>query len=346
MALEVLDLDAAWRERYDAFCASRPEAFLYHGWKYRLFLEALLGCRARYLGAVEGGRLRAVLPLMEKAGPFGAVLNSLPFFGSYGGVLAADEAAGEALWRAYGERARAPGVAAATVIASPLHPSAPPLACDMEDERIGQLTELPRGADAQASLLALMAATARRNLRAAQRAGITVEVDNDALGELRVIHEENMQAIGGRTKPAAFFTLLPRHFVPDTDYRLYVGRLHGEVVSALLVFYFGGIVEYYMPATRLSHRAEQPSALLLWQAMSDAARLGFRLWNWGGTWKSQEGVLRFKRKWGAQDVPYRYYTVLRDNRLQAVPPAELMRHYDYFYVLPFERQRAKGAQAE
>ena len=40
-----------------------------------------------------------------------------------------------------------------------------------------------------------------------------------------------------------------------------------------------------------------------------AHKKGLKHWNWGGTWETQEGVMAFKRKWGAIDKKYFYYTV-------------------------------------
>ena len=47
----------------------------------------------------------------------------------------------------------------------------------------------------------------------------------------------------------------------------------------------------------------------------DAVERGYAWWNWGGTWLTQEGVLRFKRKWGARERRYRYFVKLNDRSL-------------------------------
>ncbi len=339
--MRVVELDAAWREKYENFVAGLPQNMIYYAWSYRAFLGELLDARATYLGAVDdAGGLRGVLPLLGKDGPMGTVYNSLPFFGSYGGVLADAPEAATALWNAYDELISHEGVAAATVVINPLVPQVMPVPWDYEDSRIGQFTELDFGSeDPETELMHRIDPTARRNVRSAERAGfqLGIENNNDALLQLADIHRENILAIGGRIKPDSFFSLLPKHFTAGKDFNLYTARKDGEMVAALLLFYGGRVVEYFMPGTRLKYRSEQPSALLLKQAMLDAASAGYAYWNWGGTWASQQGVLRFKRKWGAKDSIYRYCTRLINTEMLTCTSKQLLNDYGFFYTIPFSQ---------
>ena len=43
-------------------------------------------------------------------------------------------------------------------------------------------------------------------------------------------------------------------------------------------------------------------ALILNKAFDDAKMKGYKYWNWGGTWLSQKGVFRFKKKNGELKV--------------------------------------------
>ncbi len=338
MTVQTVILDDSWEKRYRGFCGSVEEPLIYYTWEFRTFLLDMLGCQALYLGAVNGdGVLKAVLPIMAADGSYGRVLNSLPFFGSYGGVLGGDSAAHRALWNAYADMTTGSGIAASTVVMNPLADETPEIPRDCLDERIGQITYLDFGPEPSRGLLGRIDSSARRNLQKAERSDVEVELDNGAFGALEAIHRENMAAIGGRVKPPEFFELLPRHFTPGSDYNLYVARRRGVVVGVVLLFYAGRTADYFMPATRVEERPYQPSAAILFRAMLDAAARGYTVWNWGGTWLSQEGVLRFKRKWGAVDRRYRYYTQINNSSLYEADKETLLGTYGYFYVLPFDR---------
>src|SRR5262249_50766173 len=147
--------------------------------------------------------------------------------------------------------------------------------------------------------------SARRNVRKAEAAGITITVDNAAFAFLEACHVENMRVIGGKAKPHQFFELVPRCLREDSDFALYVARHRGNLVAALLVLFHAQTAEYFVPVVAEEHRSSQALPLIIYEAARDAVTRGMRRWNWGGTWTSQEGVYRFKRKWGAIDRPYR-----------------------------------------
>jgi hypothetical protein len=313
----------------EAFVSTHPGGLIYYGPAYRRYLLAVAGgtCRSRL--AFEGGRLTGVLPAPVKDGPLGPVLNSLPFFGSYGGTLAATDAAARAL-RAEYERLAA-GCAAATWIAHPFVDVEPPRH-DIEDERIAQWTDLPSDPGA---LAARLEPSARRNIQKARTAGITVRETPDAIAFLEATHRENMAAIGGRAKPAAFFARLHDTMTFGGDWRLYTAQLGAEPLAALLTFEAARTVEYVMPAVRESARSLQPTALILWEAMTGAAARGFTRWNWGGTWLTQDGVYRFKKKWGASEKRYRYFVTVNDPSIRRRRPEALAAAYPWYYTVPY-----------
>jgi hypothetical protein len=332
------DADTAW----DEFLLGSPGGLIYHSTRYRDLLVDHLGCEAEYLMALEGGEIRGVMPLMWSGEAGARVCNSLPFYGSHGGPIAAQPEAEARLIDAWNERAADTGTLAATMVANPFLDHDPPVPEQgITEERISQATPLPAGAGEE-EILALVDSSARRNVRKADRLGVEVAIDPDALADLHRLHAENMEAIGGRAKQASFFEAIPAHLRAGEEFDLWVARLDGDVISALLVLHFNGVSEYFTPATAHEHRSDQPLAAILVRAMSDSARRGRRLWNWGGTWGTQDGVYRFKRKWGAVDRRYLYFIQLNDRALLESSPEELLERFPHFYVVPFSALQPTG----
>ena len=320
---------------YEAFVAAHPHALLYHSLRFRDFLIELLGCQPHYGVALEGGKVVGVLPMMSAVGAYGRVLNSLPYFGSNGGILANGPGARSALAQWYEACATAPDVAAATLIANPFDQDGTVPAHDFVDVRVSCVTPLWGLGDPDERVLGSVDGSARRNVAKARRCGVEVEVDNDAFSDLETLHRDGMEAIGGRAKSAEFFASVPRCFRGGHDYDLYVARLNGEVVAALLVFFYGAVAEYYVPATRPESRSEQPMAAILHCALADAMRRGLSWWNWGGSWVSQRNLIRFKEKWGGRSSEYRYWTRMANADLLAAEPDELVAAYPGFFVAPY-----------
>lgn len=324
-------------ERYEAFLLARPETLLYQSWRYQSLLIDLLGCRQHGLLALDGhDNVLAALPLMAMDGPMGTVLNSLPFYGSNGALVGEDPRARAALVGAYRTLVHSPGVAASTLIESPLAPGGSDgLAHDLTDERIGQLTPLPAAGDEESALMQSFHYKTRNMVRKAEKLGVEVVVDNDAMSFLVAVHEENMREIDGLPKPRKFFAALPQHFRAGQDYRLYVARLKEEPVAAVLVFFYNRTAEYYTPVVRKEHRNSQALSAAIFRAMCDAAAQGHAWWNWGGTWLSQDGVYRFKSRWGTRNLPYRYLTSVNNSALLKSSRAELLAAYPSFFTVPF-----------
>jgi hypothetical protein len=325
-----------WTSEHDAavtaLVAGHPDGLIYYTPAFRRYLLAVAGGECHSRVAVEDGCVTGVLPVLIKDGPFGSVLNSLPLFGSYGGVLAVSDGAESALLAEYDRLAG--GVAAATWISHPFMDSPIPRH-DLTDERIAQWTMLPPGGE----LPARVESSARRNVQKAQAAGVTVSESAASLPFLERTHRENMAAIGGRAKPAAFFSELSA-MTYGRDWRLHVAEHDGEPIAALLTFEAATTVEYVMPVVLEAARPLQPTALILATAMAGSAARGMTRWNWGGTWLSQDGVYRFKKKWGAIERRYRYYITLREPSLRQRTAAELSAAYPWYFTVPFDQLAA------
>lgn len=324
----------------DQFVLAHPEATFYHSSRYHAFLLDLLGARCHSLVALRGGEVVGILPLMTVDGPCGVVVNSLPFYGSYGGVLAAEPSFASLLWehaRALIERL---DVTVTTVVSNPFAANADGIPGEPMDYRLVQYTDISGGANRALEdtewLHRIIDSSTRRNIRKAHASGVEVRTAPEAMSFLRQAHLEGMAAIGGRPKSDRFFALIDRHFRPDEDYKLYVASIGGEPVAALLLFLFRDYAEYFVPATIEAAREAQPMAAILERAMAESAAAGIRIWNWGGTWETQTGVYRFKRKWGAAERRYDYFVDLRrPERIRGQTPQSLIDGYGNFYVVPF-----------
>lgn len=338
---------------YEQMLLRQPKTLLYASLKYRALLRQHLAAEDCYLVIKEGGSLLGAMPLFLKRSPlYGNVLNSLPFFGSYGGIIIDDDVPDpEVVFRllvdGLNKLAREADVLCATIISSPFDSQSAwydrYLAVDYMDSRIGQVAELPN-VDVEQALMKLVHRSRRWDVRKARQSGVTWYHTSEAevLNYLAETHRQNMVAVGGVAKSPAFFQLIPELFTYDEEYRVYVAELAGKLIGALLVFFYNETAEYFTPATSVEHRSLQSNGLLIFEAMKDAAKRGMKYWNFGGTQKWQQGVYDFKRRWGAQDMPYRYRVVCYQDisHLQAMQPSEVLKEFPFFYLFPFGKVSA------
>ena len=345
--VEIQRLDAAREEAYERFVSAQPASLLYASLAFRNFLRRVTREDDRYLLAVERGEVVGVLPgFLQRDRGRGAVLNSLPFFGSIGGVVAdparADVAV--ALLDAFDRMADEARCISRTVITSPLavdvsvHDRRPHT---FRDARTCQITPLPEdGADLGDRLLSAFDDPRPRNIRKAIKSGVTVveRWDDEAIRFVAGVHADNIGALGGISKPLDVFLAVPDCFSRD-QYSVFVASRDGREVAALLAFFYNGTVEYFTPAVLHDERPNQPLSLIIFEAMQRASRSGFRRWNWGGTWASQTTLYDFKKKWGACDHRYFYFTTADEAVLDRTREDILAAH-PYFYVCPFDALRS------
>ena len=330
-------------EAYDQYLMSHDCSLLYYSSKYKNLLKDLLGCEEEYLLCMEGTNIRGVLPLMFTKGDKGRVYNSLPYYGSNGGIIADNPEAYRELVNAYNAIACNETTISSTIISNPFaQQDASDIRYNYTDYRIGQFTNIVCQGDAWDEMMARVDSRARRNVRKAVREDVTVEVDHTQMECLRQIHQDNIHTIGGIPKTDKFFALVPRHFTPGQDFELYVARKDGVVIAGLLLFYFNKTVEYYTPAIHHDYRSIQPLPLIIMTALADASRRGFVWWNWGGTWASLTGLYRFKKKWGAMEKKYYYYTQLNDKSILNWTQAEILSSFPNFFVVPFSELNTGG----
>jgi lipid II:glycine glycyltransferase (peptidoglycan interpeptide bridge formation enzyme) len=287
---------------------------------------------------MEGEAIRGILPMMYIQIDGGKVFNSLPYYGSNGGIIADNEQAYTELIDAYNQIAYDKTTLSSTIITNPLNQRDPTgIAYNYTDYRIGQLTHLSKDNDNWEGLLSRLVSSARRNVKKAIKDGVTVEIDHSKLNQLREMHQENIQAIGGIPKSDAFFRLISEFFLPGKDFNLYMAKRDGIVIAGLLIFYFNRTVEYFTPAIDSEYRSLQPLSLIIMTAMTEAAKSGFKYWNWGGTWKTQTGVYRFKKKWATLEQKYFYYTQLNDRSILNWSQDKIVRTFPNFFIIPFSQ---------
>jgi hypothetical protein len=330
-------------EEYERFIKQYKTSLFFHSIKYHLLLSELLQANIETLVATDNeNTIKGVLCLLSKEGKFGKVYNSVPFYGSNGGVISDDPATTAKLLEKYNSLIKQDHVAASTFIENPLDiKDHSIIEHDLIDERICQFTKLDYD-NCEESLMNSFHYKTRNMLRKSFKSGLTHDIDNNAMGFLYEIHKENMIAIGGKPKQKVFFDNINKFFKAGEDYNIYVAKLDGKPISALLLFYYNGFAEYYTPVIKAEFRELQPNSFLIYHSMVDASKKGHHTWNWGGTWKSQENLYRFKIRFGAYDKNYKYYIKINNAEIYHSNPKELAEHYDNFYLIPFDQLKVNN----
>lgn len=303
----VVELGTASDARWSAFVQSHPEGRVYH---HPAWVRAIArACRYPFVGLASedaSGELSGVLPLFEKRGVItGHRLSSLPHT-PVAGPLAANDAAALALGRAAVARAHERSLA---------------LELKLPSEQLGRL--LPAAGVVPADAIYVVELPERaedlrfgdpRNHRRikwavgkAAREGVTVrEAEDDRdLGRWYCLYLATMRRHGVPPRPYAFFEAMWETLAPSGHMRLLLAEHTAPGRPVLLagsIFLMAArTVSYAFNGSGREHPLLRANDLIQWKAIHDACSGGFRHYDMGEVTAQQEGLARFKAKWGATE---------------------------------------------
>jgi hypothetical protein len=335
-SLRKLDLGG----RYDS--SSLEGDSVYYSVEYGRFLVSLLSAESNYLIGGASEQPTALFPLLATDGPYGKVLNALPFFGSHGAPIVGANSSIRVLdLLRYVEEDIQKGMwDSVTVVENPLSPWSDDTLGELNflspiDERISQMTHW--GDDPPESVEALLIRFHKKEQGAIRKGSATGQ--NVILGGsdkewrfLIELHQRSISLLGGTPKSSEVFDLLRQHL--GKFLRLHCGYLNNELVAALLTIRYGTTIEYFVPVVDPRYRSLQVLPHLISEVMFADFCDGARCWNWGGTWKSQTGVMQFKSRFGSTNRIYRYLN-WSGSKMENVTSKAISESYRYWYVRKF-----------
>jgi peptidoglycan pentaglycine glycine transferase (the first glycine) len=126
-------------------------------------------------------------------------------------------------------------------------------------------------------LLARMSKDFRRNIKIAERRGVTVrrgsEADLPIFNHLKDLHSARL---GYARRCEGYYTELWRSLAPRGHVALFISEYEGEPVSAQLLMPFGNTCSFYELLWSGEHRDLKPNELLDWVAIRWAKSEGYR----------------------------------------------------------------------
>lgn len=288
---------------WDRFVDRRAESTHSHRWGWKDVVEKAFGWHTFYLLAEENGEVRGLLPLVwQRSRLFGSFLTSVPYLNA-GGVLAETEAAKQAL------------VVEAIAIARKnkarylelRHRFDPEL--DLPTRRHKVAMVLPLDGDPK-SLWAALPHKVRTDVRKGMKSDLRPEFGNrEFLEDFYGVFARNMRDLGTPVYSRRFFAEILRVFPGDV--RICRVRLRQTTVAVSFLIGHHGTLEAVWSSSLYDYLALRPNMFLYWSILSFAAEHGFRFFDFGRS-TIGSGTHRFKKQWGAQDVPLSWVYWLPD----------------------------------
>lgn len=299
LAVDVCTDGAAW----DAYVNAQPDSSGYHLWAWRTIFEDVFHHRTHYAAATRDLRIVGVLPLvLFESLLFGRFVVSVPFL-NYGGVVADDDAAAEAL------------VAHAGQVARQLRASHVELRHDRrrfaalapKEHKVAMTLPLPATVD---ELWNGLDRKVRNQVRKAEKSGLTaVSGGREHLEAFYDVFAINMRDLGTPVYPPRLFDTVLKTFPERT--RLVIVKSGDRPVAGGFTWRWRSRTEVPWASSLRDFNHLSPNNLLYWTILTNAVADGSTLLDFGRS-TPNEGTFHFKKQWGAGPVPLCWeYDVVR-----------------------------------
>lgn len=143
-----------------------------------------------------------------------------------------------------------------------------------------------------------------RAIRKSQREGLIVHVDVSEEG-LRAFFEMHLRIrkykYGLLAQPYSFFQNIWRRFVEPGHGFLLLAMFENKIVAGDFFLVWKDTLYYKFNASLFDGLAHRPNDLLIWEGIQRAKELGLAYLDFGLSDIDQEGLIRYKRKFGTEE---------------------------------------------
>jgi FemAB-related protein (PEP-CTERM system-associated) len=285
-------------EAWDAFVANQPYGHLFHTLRWQGILQKTFHDKAWHLAAMDGEEIRGILSLQAVRGLFGKLNLYSPSYTAYGGLLAADDQAAQALADATLDLCRQNGAGMAnlrnyapnglSLPTTDLHAS---FVKDLASDEKGCLESIPR--------------KSRWTVRQAiTKHELTFEVNRD-VDLMWELHAVNLRKLGSPVFPKPYFQAIMDELGDQADI-LFV-KYKGKAIAGVMNFYYRDLCNPYFSGGLPQYNFTGANNYMYYALMTHAITRGCRRFDFG---KSRQGTgpCNFKVNMGftPRTLPYQF----------------------------------------
>jgi FemAB-related protein (PEP-CTERM system-associated) len=293
--------DDAPVEDAEAYVLAHPGSSPYHQPAWLEVIRRAFGHATRLLVAERNGRVVGVLPLvLFRSRMFGRFAVSVPFV-NYGGVLADDADAADALLARAIETTRQAGGTHLELRHTKQHFAA----LTPKRHKVAMELRLEPTVEAQ---WAALDKKVRNQVRKGEKSELTARCGGrELLADFYRVFARNMRDLGTPVYGARFFDEVLRAF--PNHARVFVVTLQHRPVAASLVHWHGDRIEVPWASALREFNPLCANVFLYWEMLRFSVEQGFRTFDFGRSTPG-EGTFQFKKQWGAEprELVWEYWT--------------------------------------
>lgn len=145
--------------------------------------------------------------------------------------------------------------------------------------------------------------TKRQGIVKAQKQGLEVVLSRDYNEVLRFfnLHLITRRSKGIPVQPRSFFHRIHEHLIKENlGFTIIVKKDNVDIAGGLFMNY-NNVLTYKYNASRVEYQQCRPNNLIVWKALQEGIKEGFKTFDFGKTDLDNEGLRSFKLGWGAKE---------------------------------------------
>ncbi len=152
----------------------------------------------------------------------------------------------------------------------------------------------------------------QHQVKKAEKRGVKVIIANTSR-QMERYYQMHLQTRskkhGMPAQPRNFFHGLWEAFAPSGKVQVLLATYEEQIIAGMVLLVSGDQVNYAYGASDERFLDLAPNNLLMWKAITWSGSHGYHSLDMGRTARANEGLMEFKRRWGAQqeEMPYYYY---------------------------------------
>lgn len=149
----------------------------------------------------------------------------------------------------------------------------------------------------------------KRNIRKAANDGVSVEFSDspESVAAYYRLHCITRKSHGLPPQPLSFFLKIREHLLAKGMGFVALARSGGDIVAGAVYLTFGEKMLYKFGASNNEGKRLRANNLVMWEAIRRGIQGGMKELSFGRTDKEQTGLLEYKRGFGTEEKPLRYY---------------------------------------
>ena len=152
----------------------------------------------------------------------------------------------------------------------------------------------------------------QRQVKKSQKLGVQVRIAqrrDDVAHYYRLHLRTRCKKHGMPAQPQRYFFELWDAFAESGAMQLLLAEYQGNLIAGMVLLASGTTIRYAYGASDERYLNLAPNDLLMWTSIKLGCTLGYKTLDMGRTACDNEGLMEFKRRWGAikEPLPYYYY---------------------------------------